>query len=664
MSAAFGLSLLGAMLVAAMAGALSAWRLAEVWHPGAVRDYLATGLFAGVAASAAVAWWVLVPARRLREEERERARWRERCEDLLRAMPDGLCLIGPDFVVCEPVSPSLAQVLPGGLRPGANLLEALEPLLDAETLTALRVYLRQRLRAGPAPDPRGAAPNPLAEAMLLRQPERRPPLSFRFEPVMRSGTVAYLLVIVSDVSQRLREARESDEARQRSQAQAESLLRIIGGDLGPVRACVRFAERALQRVNERLPRMLAADGIDERSVIRHYLLDQVRAMAAAAEEIGLDLLQGPARALEAGLMAGAARPQQDPQTAASLGALAGGVGERLVLLRECLKVLERDRGRLESVAASEADGLADRLVEAYVYGESFAQAQDADAPAATHGDAPPAPAAQARPSPDPASPEAPASASAVAAPAADAGDERSAAAAAPLWIVVRPGAASAHAAAHGESGALAYPVACALAQSAGGAARPPTERSVLWEWSSLARRLAGAYDKAAMLDVELEPFARLSPAEATMLSEVGKELIANAVLHGIEPVATRRRRGKTSTGSVRLRLSHDEEEGWRFCVRDDGGGLESGALRLALLREGRYRAEDILRMDEREVLLKAFEPGVTRSGPIAAGIDGRNLGMGMGLPIVAERVSGLGAELSFSSVLGQSTELRIVWPSA
>jgi len=362
---ALGLSMAGAMLAAAMVGALSAWSLAKALHLGAVRGYLVAALLVGLAAAAAAAIWLLLgPARRLREEERERTRWRERCEDLLRAMPDGLCLIGPDFVVCEPVSPSLSQTLPGGLRPGANLLDALTPMLDAETLTALRVYLRQRLRAAPAQDPRGAAPNPLAEAMLLRQPERRPPLSFRFEPVMRSGTVAYLLVIVSDVSQRVREARESDEARQRSQAQAESLLRIIGGDLGPVRACVSFAERALQRVNERLPRMLAADGIDERSVIRHYLLDQVRAMAAAAEEIGLELLQGPVRALEARLMAGAARPRQDPQDAASLGALAGGVGERLVLLRECLNVLERDRERPESAAASEADGLADRLVGA------------------------------------------------------------------------------------------------------------------------------------------------------------------------------------------------------------------------------------------------------------------------------------------------------------
>ena len=133
---------------------------------------------------------------------------------------------------------------------------------------------------------------------------------------------------------------------------------------------------------------------------------------------------------------------------------------------------------------------------------------------------------------------------------------------------------------------------------------------------------------------------------------------ANAVLHGIEPMPMRRRVGKDPVGAVRLSLSYGEREGWLFCARDDGRGINVVRVRAALVRDGGFTPLQAGQLSEREAIMKVFEPGVT-TAPHAGGASGR----GLGLPNAVERLRGLRAQVSLLTVPGRSTEVRIAWPA-
>jgi chemotaxis protein histidine kinase CheA len=832
-AAAFGLA-----LAAAAATAHSAAVLAGALRVASLRYslLLAAALGLALAAGACLALWLRL--RRLREEELEHAHWRERCEDALRALPEGICLIDADFVIREPVSPSLFGVLQRKLWPGMDLVEALRPMLGADTVEALRTHLREcfAARAGARP----ATRNPLAEVVLPGPPSRQLQLGFRFEPVRHGERVVYLLVVVGDIGERLQAARELAGARLRLRAQLDGLLRACGRDGLHLRSCLGHAEAALERARVRLGRLRGASAAAEREASLRSLLEEARTIKREAAAIELELLETPAHHFELELMeAGpAARADEGARLATQLDVLA----ERIATVREFVLGLDArvgaartsDSGRGD-VGAAAPDRTADtadtanaeppRLDDAQALvarlqrsGQSDALAAAARAqtaspqvgavaagggaapvvaaagavraavsirPAASSSDsdevAVPAAAsflaanaalsaAPIRSSPNPAAAAASADAAALVALTATAAlvppnasmqtasltptptlaptptptptptstptsASASASASTPTMVAQRridtpapvsvsppparqaatepafPASASASASAslaasphhnatpqhssppiatttsadpaatvealvlkpNRDAGIEAVaprspstlgedsdPLAWAplLALSGDGPEALPADKAAFVDWAGLARRLAGDQGKAVRVEALLEPFARLPPAQAAMLRDIGMELVANAVLHGIEPMPMRRRVGKDPVGAVRLSLSYGEREGWLFCARDDGRGINVVRVRAALVRDGGFTPLQAGQLSEREAIMKVFEPGVT-TAPHAGGASGR----GLGLPNAVERLRGLRAQVSLLTVPGRSTEVRIAWPA-
>jgi len=196
-----------------------------------------------------------------------------------------------------------------------------------------------------------------------------------------------------------------------------------------------------------------------------------------------------------------------------------------------------------------------------------------------------------------------------------------------------------------------------LALSGGGSAVSP-DTAVFADWAALARRLGGEQGKAVRVEASLDAFARLPAAQAASLRDIGMELVANAVMHGIESMSIRRRVGKNPVGTVRMTLSRGDRDRWLFCARDDGRGVDLVRVRAALVRDCGYTPLQAARLSEREAIMKVFEAGVT-TAPQERGARGR----GAGLPNVIERLHGLGARLSLLTVPGRSTEVRIAWPA-
>lgn len=788
-----------AATVGAGAAVLAADDLVAVARVGFARQAVwAVSIGAAVSLLTALAYLLLGPLRRWRAQDAEQARWWALNDDLLRAMPDGFFLIGADGVIHDPISPAVLQVLKRKLWPGMDLIEVLQPMLAAEALEATSAYLK--LLFGPkGREHRLSARNPVAELVSPGPPSKQLQLGLRFERIERDGAVPYLLVIVSDIGERVRLSKALSGASLRLRAQLDGVTRVLARDSRRIHACLDRNEAALERLRVRLQRLSAAGGAVERKASYHALLTEAQSLKREAGEIDLDLIETPAHCLELDLLETSERDHYRHEDGRRLAAHVEHLAERIGTMRELLRVVDRrpaaagaaqrssesvdvaTAGGAAQIAATGESGAAAGVVSDRVSSRVAAAASTAatrsgeaaageslsrlapprivatvDAAASALPPAPPplpfpprAPSAAAdAPTPattrDPAiavvSPRAhaiatawsstgedirdmaergraSASAQAAAAKSATAtdtdnanGNDKDAAGvrraderAARVEIVessqrpsvdasaANPGESSPQAndaaatarsrtapetiagkvtatatavvgrrgddlpsVPHGHHGDDPFALLPLLAWS-GDAVLPPSKAAFV-EWSTHARGLAGRQGKSVRVEAVLDLFELLPMTSIGILREVGLQLVDNAVNHGIESMSMRRRIGKDPVGVVRLSLSCDEDGLWQFSARDDGRGINLVRLRTALLREGRYRLDEIGRMNESEVILKIFEPGVTT----AASSDGDS-GLGLGLSRVLERIDGLGARMSMATVPGKHTEFRMRW---
>jgi two-component system chemotaxis sensor kinase CheA len=172
----------------------------------------------------------------------------------------------------------------------------------------------------------------------------------------------------------------------------------------------------------------------------------------------------------------------------------------------------------------------------------------------------------------------------------------------------------------------------------------------------VAGRRAGA-ELGRSVRIEIEGGdVRLERSLLDALMEPLLHVVRNAVDHGVEPPAERRRLGKPPEGLVRLSL---ESAGWdtRICVEDDGRGLDPEALRQAAVRLGAYSADDAARLSDAEALALITRPGFT-----TAATPGTVSGRGMGMDVVRAAMLGLGGALELQRRSEGGTRIVLVLP--
>ena len=128
-------------------------------------------------------------------------------------------------------------------------------------------------------------------------------------------------------------------------------------------------------------------------------------------------------------------------------------------------------------------------------------------------------------------------------------------------------------------------------------------------------------------------------------------LVRNAVDHGIEPVSTRRTRGKPNAGrivvSASLRGARVE-----VVVGDDGGGLDLAAIRERARQKGLAESET-----ERELVGYIFLPGFS-TAPIVTEISGR----GVGLDAVKSKVEFMRGTVDVAFDQGRGARFSLALP--
>jgi chemotaxis protein histidine kinase CheA len=175
----------------------------------------------------------------------------------------------------------------------------------------------------------------------------------------------------------------------------------------------------------------------------------------------------------------------------------------------------------------------------------------------------------------------------------------------------------------------------------------------------LTLAVAADLGKQVRVETSVSPLGPLPDSFRRLINEGLPQLVRNAVAHGIEPVTERIKSGKPAEGQVRIEVRHGEAGGLELVVTDDGRGIDPIDLRHKLVTTGRFNAQDIAAMTDREVVGTIFQPGVST-------IDEANLhaGRGVGLDLLLNLAKETGARLKLASSPTNHTRFTLQWSPA
>jgi len=147
--------------------------------------------------------------------------------------------------------------------------------------------------------------------------------------------------------------------------------------------------------------------------------------------------------------------------------------------------------------------------------------------------------------------------------------------------------------------------------------------------------------------------------DRTVIDEIGDPLVhllRNALDHGIEYPQVRSRRGKPTTGLVRLTARHEGNNVF-IEVTDDGMGLDLEAIRAKAVEKGLVSPQEVAALNEGQIYDFLFRPGFSTAQNITD-VSGR----GVGLDVVKSKIESLNGEIFVDSKPGEGTIFKIRLP--
>lgn len=134
-------------------------------------------------------------------------------------------------------------------------------------------------------------------------------------------------------------------------------------------------------------------------------------------------------------------------------------------------------------------------------------------------------------------------------------------------------------------------------------------------------------------------------------------LIRNCADHGIENSLQRERSGKGKNGKILIKVSKEADAKLSLLISDDGGGIKVDKVVNSAVKNGIIDEDRASLLSDDEKVNLIFSSGVSSSEMITE-ISGRGLGMA----IVAEKISNLGGTVHVKSQEGKGTTFIIKIP--
>ncbi len=133
-----------------------------------------------------------------------------------------------------------------------------------------------------------------------------------------------------------------------------------------------------------------------------------------------------------------------------------------------------------------------------------------------------------------------------------------------------------------------------------------------------------------------------------------EHMLRNAVSHGIEPPAERRRLGKDEVGRVHVAVGREGNE-VVIRVSDDGAGMNLEAIRRKAVERGLLAPD--AQVDDDDLMRFIFEAGFSTAAEIT-----QVAGRGVGMDVVNAEIKQLGGSLDIASQAGKGTTFTIRLP--
>jgi two-component system chemotaxis sensor kinase CheA len=134
-------------------------------------------------------------------------------------------------------------------------------------------------------------------------------------------------------------------------------------------------------------------------------------------------------------------------------------------------------------------------------------------------------------------------------------------------------------------------------------------------------------------------------------------IIRNCVDHGIENSNERIKAGKKPVGNILIQITKDADAKLSLLISDDGEGIKLDKVIKSSIKLGIISKEEASEMPDKEKVNLIFSSGVSSSELITE-ISGRGLGMA----IVAEKISNLGGTITVDTIEGEGTSFSIKIP--
>ncbi len=171
----------------------------------------------------------------------------------------------------------------------------------------------------------------------------------------------------------------------------------------------------------------------------------------------------------------------------------------------------------------------------------------------------------------------------------------------------------------------------------------------------LIRDLAAKTGKKIQLVIE----GGDTEVDKSVIEELGDPLVhllRNSCDHGLELPEDRVKAGKSETGTLTLRASHEGSH-VRVLVIDDGRGLSREKICKKAVERGLATAEQIATLSDREIWNFIFEAGFSTAEKVSD-LSGR----GVGMDVVRTNIHKLKGAIELSSELGKGTTISITIP--
>lgn len=174
------------------------------------------------------------------------------------------------------------------------------------------------------------------------------------------------------------------------------------------------------------------------------------------------------------------------------------------------------------------------------------------------------------------------------------------------------------------------------------------------KYRHLVERLAGSQGKQARLRV-IANTGDIHPESFSRVDEALVHILRNMVDHGIEPAAERAAAGK---GEAVIEIDYlDAGDKVTLRIKDDGRGMDPGAIAERALSLKLVSREDVEAMTDEAKLALVFREGFTTRGK-AGLVSGR----GLGLALAARCAADVGGTLTVAAAGGKGTVFTLELP--